>query len=386
MNFQILCKSIETRTAKELASAKSQEEKALILTSALYHYGNSILRGLSALRIESGAGSPLYKKAQIAASELLIFLALPFISCCSSYKQGITIFEELGEICSDELLCRKVVIYANQIKKRWNQADPSALPIIPRGAKVPMKQRQHPFVIGAILVILSWVGLYHFAQVDLTSMIIPGWNQVRQPSQVPLIQDQEEGDLALLEKQSDPPPAAGSTPEGTGVPGEFFSYTDSKGVLHLGNDPQKVPPQFRDGLSVIGSLAPQSNQTRVLIQGNQVLVPVTLSYRGRSTSATLLLDTGASMTTISERLAAQLGVDPADTGPGTATVADGRTIGSRWFVADALAVGPKSHPQIRTSILPGSGGAKYEGLLGMDFLKDLRYHVNFSRNVIEWGR
>jgi predicted aspartyl protease len=387
MNFQTLCKSIETRTAKELASAKSQEEKALILTSALYDYGNSVLRGLSALRIESGAGSSLYKNAQTAASELLIFLALPFISCCSSFKQGITVFEELGEICSDELLCRRIVIYANQIKKRWNQADPSALPINPRGAKVQPKQRQHPFATGAILVILSGVGLYHFAKVDLTSMIIPGWNQVRQPTQVPLIQDQEEGDFAPLEKQNDPlPPDADLTPEGTGAPGEFFSYTDSKGVLHLGNDPQKVPPRLRDGLSIIASPAPQSNQTPVLINGNRVLVPVTLSYRGRSARATLLLDTGASMTTISERLAAQLGVDPADTGSGTATVADGRTVGSRWFVADALAVGPKNHSRIRTSILPGSGGANYDGLLGMDFLKNLRYHVNFSRNVIEWGR
>lgn len=129
---------------------------------------------------------------------------------------------------------------------------------------------------------------------------------------------------------------------------------------------------------------PAQPVTSVAIEGNQVLVPVTLSYRGRSVQAMLLLDTGASVTTITERLAARLGVDPVDTGLATVTVADGRSVGSRWFVADALAVGTKSVRQLQTAILPGSGGAGHDGLLGMNFLKNFRYHVDFSRKVIEW--
>jgi predicted aspartyl protease len=132
------------------------------------------------------------------------------------------------------------------------------------------------------------------------------------------------------------------------------------------------------------STAPQGDQTAVVIEGNRVLVPVNVSYRDHSANATLLLDTGASVTSISERLAAQLGVAAHDTNPAMAIVADGRTVSCRWFVTDLIAVGPKSIPYLRTAILPGSM-AGVDGLLGMDFLRNLRYHVNFSRNVIEWN-
>ena len=132
------------------------------------------------------------------------------------------------------------------------------------------------------------------------------------------------------------------------------------------------------------SAAPRSDATSVLIDGNRVLVPVTLSYRGRAVNSTLMLDTGASVTAISEGVADRLGVEARDTYPALVTVADGRNVGCRWFVADSLAVGPKSTPQLRTAILPGSLPG-VDGLLGMDFLKTVRYHVNFSRSVIEWN-
>ncbi|HLE41426.1 MAG TPA: peptidase, partial [Nitrospirota bacterium] len=66
-------------------------------------------------------------------------------------------------------------------------------------------------------------------------------------------------------------------------------------------------------------------------------------------------------------------------------VADGRSVSSYSFVADSLNVGSRSLPHVRTSVLPGSGGEGYDGLLGMDFLKNFRYHVDFGRSVIEWG-
>ena len=124
--------------------------------------------------------------------------------------------------------------------------------------------------------------------------------------------------------------------------------------------------------------------TPVAIVGNTVLVPVTLSYRGNTVQARLILDTGASVTTISEELAAQLGVPKEETNSMSGVVADGRRVDARWFVADAVGVGPKSTGQLRTVILAGSGGAGYDGLLGMDFLRKFRYHVDFERQVIDW--
>jgi hypothetical protein len=97
MNLQFLCKSIETRVAQEIAAARSREEKSLILTSALYEYGHSVLTALNSLSPSAGAGTAEYRQAQAAATELLTFLILPFLSSCSTYKQGITVLEDSGD-------------------------------------------------------------------------------------------------------------------------------------------------------------------------------------------------------------------------------------------------------------------------------------------------
>lgn len=91
------------------------------------------------------------------------------------------------------------------------------------------------------------------------------------------------------------------------------------------------------------------------------------------------------MTTINERCAMLLGVEPGETEESTSIVADGLRVPSSVFVADSLLVGPSRLRSIRISILSGSGGAGHDGLLGMDFLKNFKYHIDFSRKRIEWG-
>ncbi|HWI41781.1 MAG TPA: aspartyl protease family protein, partial [Verrucomicrobiae bacterium] len=66
-------------------------------------------------------------------------------------------------------------------------------------------------------------------------------------------------------------------------------------------------------------------------------------------------------------------------------MADGRAVVSRVAVVDALSVGPKTVAGITVSILDGSSGEGYDGLLGMNFLKEFSYRVDFRRGFIEWG-
>jgi hypothetical protein len=240
MNLQLLCKSIETRVAKEISTARSQEEKALILTSALYEYGHSVLTALDSLSPAADAGIAGYRQAQAAATELLTFLVLPFIGSCSTYKQGITVLEDLGEIGSDESLRRRLVTYTNQLKRRWQQADPSALPITLRPARYrPSKKQSLPIGTGVLVVLLFAIGLYFFARFDLTSFVFSGGN-------APQVQVQAE----KSEEAVPPEPQTSSSPPSTGPPqpapvpsGEYFSYTDAKGVVHLGNNPNDASPQ-----------------------------------------------------------------------------------------------------------------------------------------------
>lgn len=67
------------------------------------------------------------------------------------------------------------------------------------------------------------------------------------------------------------------------------------------------------------------------------------------------------------------------------TVADGRKVSSYTLAADSIAVGEHRVSASTISILPGCEGNGAEGLLGMNFLKEFRYHIDYNRSVIEWG-
>jgi hypothetical protein len=240
MNLQFLCKAIQTRVTKEIAAARSQEEKALILNSALHEYGHSVLTALNALSPSTGASTHGYMEAQAAATELLIFLVLPFIGFCSTYKQGITVLEDLVGIVSDETIRRRIVIYIKQLKRRWHQTDPSVYPMNLRTARLRPREKQSvPFGSGVLIVLLFAVGLYFFARFDLTSLIFSGG------SPPPPVQGYTQEEVVPRERQIAPvpPPSAGARQPSVVPTSEYFSYTDAKGVVHLGNNPDMAAPR-----------------------------------------------------------------------------------------------------------------------------------------------
>lgn len=254
-------------------------------------------------------------------------------------------------------------------------------------------QREFPIgvvILGLVLVVIIWMSIYQ--PQFLTSLSVQPFssfpkNGERQASTIDSAISPSSLNIKLDTKAPVPetPPPSPAAENMKVKEGDFYRYTDQEGIIHFVDDLDKVPPQNRQSMTVTRPSVPRSSVTPVAIKGNQVLVPVTLAFRGRSVNAQLLLDTGASVTTISERLASRLGIEGSDVRAGMATVADGRSVGSYLFVTDSLSVGSRSLPGVQASILSGSGGEGYDGLLGMNFLKNFRYHVDFSRSVIEWG-
>ncbi|HQL90595.1 MAG TPA: retropepsin-like aspartic protease [Syntrophales bacterium] len=125
--------------------------------------------------------------------------------------------------------------------------------------------------------------------------------------------------------------------------------------------------------------------TRVRIRGNSVLVPVTIVYGGREADVHLLLDTGASTTTIHNGVADQLSIDLGRAKRVRVQVVGGDVLEARAVPLDRLTVGPHTKRDLTVVVVPHKGPApRHDGLLGMDVLQGLEYRVDFKKALLLW--
>ena len=128
-----------------------------------------------------------------------------------------------------------------------------------------------------------------------------------------------------------------------------------------------------------------SNETKVTIHGNTVLVPVTLGYRGMTVQALLVLDTGATNTTIRTETASQLNINLEQAQKVKGQVVGGGFVEAKRTKVSFVTVGPHTRTDMAIDIIEHRGPAvKYDGLLGMDFLRNLKYQIDFDNQIIKW--
>ena len=150
------------------------------------------------------------------------------------------------------------------------------------------------------------------------------------------------------------------------------NFSDIRPATHVDNfEIRKVPSDRK------------AKYTEVIIEANQVLVPVILGNGENAISTYLLLDTGATTTMIKRKFASMLNMKSLT--PGTSRVADGRTVRSYLGNLDYIIVGPHKISNFKINIMDNQGALEHhQGLLGMNFLKEVDYSVDFRRKIISW--
>jgi hypothetical protein len=125
--------------------------------------------------------------------------------------------------------------------------------------------------------------------------------------------------------------------------------------------------------------------TKVIVRGNQVLVPVTLVHGRDEVSIHLLMDTGATRTAIHTEVADRLYLNLLGARKAQAEVVGGSIIEAKIFKMDSLKLGPHTFSNQDIFIVPHEGkAASFDGLLGMDVLGKISYRIDLAKQLIYW--
>jgi clan AA aspartic protease (TIGR02281 family) len=125
--------------------------------------------------------------------------------------------------------------------------------------------------------------------------------------------------------------------------------------------------------------------TKVSVIGNSVLVPVTLVSQDNQVDVHLMLDTGASGTVINPEIADRLNMNLSTARKTQGRVVGGAVIEVHQVTLRRITVGPHTRENVAVFVVPHKGpAANYDGLLGMDVLRGLKYTVDFEKQIILW--
>jgi predicted aspartyl protease len=117
----------------------------------------------------------------------------------------------------------------------------------------------------------------------------------------------------------------------------------------------------------------------IIYFGKLLVVPVTLTHGTSSATGYFFVDTGASQTVISKRIARDLRLMAVDTG---ISFGIGGAVSNDIALVDSIRVGRAGLTKTAVSIHDFSPDPRLEGLLGLDFLSRFQMSVDVGKRVM----
>ena len=162
------------------------------------------------------------------------------------------------------------------------------------------------------------------------------------------------------------------------VTGKIFTWIDEKGTYHSSNT---TLPQDNDTVRIQTEINTYKKFTHVRIFNNKIVIPMTIYHKDQRSDFQILIDTGCTHTILP--FGNMNGLDVIYGNRVLTTVANGEKLEGRRVTVDRIQIGSQVENNFTVTVgkVVTSGG---QGLLGIDFLKNHPFRVDFRNQLIVW--
>lgn len=161
-----------------------------------------------------------------------------------------------------------------------------------------------------------------------------------------------------------------------------YSYRDENGTLHAVSSPDDIPAQYRGKEKQLSGAESGSGEVNIKLEreGNSLLVPVSF---GAGNEYLMILDTGASVSMISNRIAEK--IKARQTGMLRISTANGLVQVAQVEVPE-ISLRQFTVRNLRITVNDMHGGSRAQGLLGLDFFNHFRIQLDSETGQLHLER
>ena len=125
--------------------------------------------------------------------------------------------------------------------------------------------------------------------------------------------------------------------------------------------------------------------TKISIVDNVIIVPVVFRNKGSKVKARMILDTGASVTTIYSPLASKLNLSKNRLSRSRSVNANGISSDSVLTKVDHIEVDDKILANTEIVVIPSLNNIGADGLLGNSFLRFFNFTIDYEKQLLRWN-